>query len=100
MSDIFDLPRLSAHLNLPLIEMEDLKGPSIARRSFGFNGEDDGLGDFISQDEDKQWEWEEMGCWTLSQTSQNNTRGDFGCDNGRLSGLLLSSPIPFRSLLH
>jgi hypothetical protein len=73
MSDIFDLPRLSRHLNLPLIEMEDLKGPSIARRSFGFNGEDEVQGD-----------WENFGCWSLSQTSQNNTRGDFGCDAGRI----------------
>lgn len=93
LSDIFDLPRLSLSIGIPILEMEDLKGPSIARRPLVIK--EYGLGEDLSEmgDEDDgrglgSWfedpPWENLGCWSLSQTSQNNTAENRRFDAGRI----------------
>lgn len=79
MSDIFDLPRLSRIIGLPLLEMEDLKGPSIARGPVA-------EGPYTAKPvgEDEVYRWETIGCWGLLQTSQNNTEDEMGFGAGRL----------------
>ena len=108
MSDIFDLPRLSQSIGIPILEIEDLKGPSIAGTPVsGQRGSENGV-------ETENPPWETLGCWSLSHTSQNNTEDEWSFESGRLSMLkshlivcrislilldLEFSPLPSRVLL-
>ena len=78
MSDIFDFPRFSQSIGIPLLELEDLKGPSIAR---GPLGTDQGS----SRETTTDPPWETLGCWSLLQTSQNNTEAPWSFGGGRIS---------------
>ena len=84
MSDIFDFPRFSRAIGVPLLEMEDLKGPSIERGPFGSDNEANGLDDSA---------WETLGCWSLMQTSQNNTEEAWFFEAGQLSTFSCQSRV-------
>lgn len=75
MSDILDLADLSRRIGIPILEMEDLKGPSIAQNSFKKGKISPGPGGAEGIEDN---EWETIGCWGLLQTSQNNTECNTG----------------------
>ncbi|CAD6590721.1 MAG: hypothetical protein TREMPRED_005867, partial [Tremellales sp. Tagirdzhanova-0007] len=90
MSDIFDFPRFSQSIGIPLLEMEDLKGPSIARGPLEVERED-------PRGTITEFPWETLGCWSLMQTSQNNTEAPWFFEGGRMK--LDFTPMPSSVLM-
>ncbi len=104
MSEIFDLPRLSASIDLPIVEIDELKWPCwndegwrdrVTSLLSDFWAGDNvvearkrDLGDQITH----PTEWETIGCWSLEEISLNKTHDPLGVEEGKLQ--LEYTPLP------
>ncbi len=104
MSEIFDLPRFSKSIDLPIVELEELKYPRYRdvgwkdklmalKSNFGNRKRElqQGLGK-REREEEGYSEWETIGCWGLEMTSRNVTHESSHIHEGKLE--LVFTPLP------